>query len=266
MMYQKNARILWNRNILGKYYRIGISCPKGFQTALAGQFVMLRLTDDPMPLLRRPFSIHGMIWDASGFCGIELLYKVVGNGTNTLSKITVDQEINMLGPLGNGFNLEENVDSALIVAGGIGVAPMIFLTKCLLQKGKQCHVHVLYGGQTADDLFCTDIFNDLGVALQLYTEDGSVGKKGWVTDEMHTIIRQIRPDMIYACGPNPMLANISKIAKENEISCRLSLEAHMACGMGACLGCAVASKDTQKRYFHVCKDGPVFDANDIIMQ
>jgi len=256
MIFQKNSTILWNKQVSDNYFQMGLQC-HGLSKAIPGQFVMIQLSDNPYPLLRRPFSIYGLI-DTKDTQGIELLYKVVGKGTSELSTFPVGRSINVLGPLGNGFDLTEPIKSAILISGGIGVAPMVFLGKRLLESDIYCRA--LTGGKTATDLLCTDVFNHMCIEMLSYTDDASAGKQGFVTDGLLGLIDQEKPDIIYACGPYPMLKKVSEIAKKYGIACRISIESHMACGMGACLGCAVLSKDSHKNYFHVCTDGPVFDA------
>jgi len=261
MIYQQEFQVLSNRQITDNYYHLQLKCDKGFEIAMPGQFVMIRLSKNYYPLLRRPFSIHNLFENDNGDRCLELLYKVIGKGTFALSEFQVNQKIDVLGPIGNGFCLKESVNKALLISGGIGVAPMLFLAKCLLNNGTQCHV--INGGRTINDVLCTDIFQSLGVATHIYSDDGSVGTKAFVTDHLELFIKNQHPDIIYACGPNVMLSKVSLVAKQMNVPCQVSLESHMACGMGACLGCAVPSDDSHKSYFHVCVDGPVFWSDQV---
>jgi dihydroorotate dehydrogenase electron transfer subunit len=259
MIHQQKVQILSNRQIHGNYYQLGIRCDQGFEKTIPGQFVMIRLSDNYYPLLRRPFSIHNVFQDEKGVYCVELLYKVIGKGTRALSEYQANQWIDILGPIGNGFRINESIKSALMVSGGIGVAPMLYLAKCLLKNGTGCHL--INGGRTASDVLCTDRFQSMGIAVSVYTDDGSSGTPGFVTDHLSDYLKNRDDDIIYTCGPTPMLSKVSEIAEEMKILCEVSLESHMACGMGACLGCAVASKDPQHpSYFHVCADGPVFSS------
>ena len=256
MVKQQKSQILSIRQIHGDYYQLQLRCKNGFEKAIPGQFVMIRLSDNYYPLLRRPFSIHNLYKHEDGDYCVELLFKVIGKGTLALSQCLSNQWIDILGPIGNGFCYNDSLKNALLVSGGIGVAPMLFLAKCLLDNGTLCHV--INGGRTADDVLCTDIFQALGIDVSICTDDGSAGTKGFVTDKLEMHIKKQMPDIIYTCGPQPMLSKVSEIAEKNSVACQVSLESHMACGMGACLGCAVQSKDLHKTYYHVCVDGPVF--------
>jgi dihydroorotate dehydrogenase electron transfer subunit len=264
MIHQQQLQILSNSQISENYYQLQLKCDKAFETATPGQFVMIRLSDNYFPLLRRPFSIHNLFQNEKGDLCLELLYKVVGKGTIALSEYQKNQWLDVLGPIGNGFRVKDSVHSALLISGGIGVAPMLFLTKCLLENGTLCQV--INGGRTINDILCTDIFQSLGVVTNIYTDDGSVGTKGFVTDHLENFIENQKPDILYACGPQPMLSKVTKISKQMNVACQVSLESHMACGMGACLGCAVPSDNLQKKYFHVCADGPVFWADQVNLE
>jgi len=264
MVYQQKVQIIRNKQVHGAYYQLCLKCEKGFEKTTPGQFVMIRLSDNYYPLLRRPFSIHNLFQNEHGSDCIELLYKVIGKGTLALSEYQPNQWIDILGPIGNGFCLNKSHKKTILVSGGIGVAPMRFLAKCLLNNGSQCYV--MNGGRTANDVLCTDSFQSLGIQVEIYTDDGSAGTKGFVTDDLDMHINQQAPDIVYACGPQPMLSKVSEISKEMNVACQVSLETYMACGMGACLGCAVKSNDLKPSYFHVCADGPVFLSDQIFWE
>jgi dihydroorotate dehydrogenase electron transfer subunit len=261
MIRQKKVQILSNKQIHGNYYQLRLNCEKDFNSAIPGQFVMIHLSDNYFPLLRRPFSIHNVLKKESNDYCLELLYKVIGKGTRILSEYPADQTIDILGPIGNGFCINHSIKTAFLISGGIGVAPMLFLAKGLLENDVKCHV--FNGGRTSDDVLCTDMFQSLGVKVNIYTDDGSAGTKGFVTDDLNAQLTKLTPNIIYACGPQPMLSKVSDIAKETNVACQVSLESHMACGMGACLGCAMPSSNLQKSYYHVCADGPVFFSDQI---
>jgi dihydroorotate dehydrogenase electron transfer subunit len=147
-----------------------------------------------------------------------------------------------------------------LVAGGIGIAPLCFLARHLLQNGVE-NITVFFGGRSAPDVVLTADFKSLPVDLQVTTDDGSFGQKGFITEILQTHVVRKPPEMIYACGPTAMLQAVAKIAGQHKIACQVSLEATMACGMGACLGCAVKNSRVPDKYAHVCIDGPVFDLN-----
>ncbi len=260
-VYQENVEVLWNKKVGPGYYRIGLTCHRGYVRAKPGQFIMLRFPDRMVPLLRRPFSIHRPIVSEGGLSGIEVLYKVIGEGTRRLSKCNKGDIVDILGPLGNGFSFFDHYNRIYIVAGGIGVAPMLYLATTLLERGVDpSGCQVFLGGKSKDDLLCQDDFAEIGVAVHITTDDGSSGDQCFVTDPLQMASESRRPDIIYACGPLEMLSCVIGIAEKNDIPCQVSVETIMACGIGACLGCAVARKDSPEGYMHACMDGPVFDA------
>jgi len=221
---------------------------------------MARLQDQA-PLLRRPFSIHLPIVQDNRIAGIELLYRVVGPCTAMMSQLVKDDRLDLVGPLGQGFAVDKDLSRVYIVAGGIGVAPMVFLARFLMEAGAApaaCSVYI--GGKTEVDLLCMDQFSDMGMDVLTATEDGSMGRMAMVTDLLEEEMEAGRPDIVYACGPAGMLQRVAEIAETRSVRCQVSVESMMACGIGACLGCAVESR-TEPQYLHACKDGPVFDAN-----
>jgi dihydroorotate dehydrogenase electron transfer subunit len=261
-MHQEKTRVLWNKELTPSCYRIGFKCNK-YSSAKPGQFIMLRFADQINPLLRRPFSIHRLISKDGAIEGIEVLYKVVGKCTKKLSMCVEGDIINIVGPLGNAFITSDNYNNVFIVAGGVGVAPMLFLASYLQKNTDISKCTVFLGSRSKHDLLCKDDFLRLGMKVLFATEDGSAGRKGLVTDILETSIKENHPDIIYGCGPTAMLKSLALISEMHSIPCRVSIETIMACGIGACLGCAVESKKTPEKYLHVCLDGPVFDAKAI---
>ena len=263
-MLQQKARVLWNKEVAPSYFRIGLECSYGFARAKAGQFVMVRISEGVDPLLRRPFSIHKPIVRNDRTIGIELLYKVVGKGTDILSGLEPQSRVDILGPLGSAFLMPPGTRKIMLVAGGIGVAPMVFLAMQLMQNGidpEDCSVYL--GGRTSNDLLCIEEFERLNLSVTTTTDDGSAGDQCLVTVPMEFAVSDARPDIIYACGPEAMLECVLGIVRAHSIACQLSIETRMACGMGACLGCAVTAADMPDRYYHACLDGPVFDSESI---
>lgn len=259
MMFQENAEVLWNESVGTDYYKIGLACVSDYSCAKPGQFVMVKIAD--APLLRRPFSIHRRLESNQG---IELLYKVVGSGTKKLSSYRHGDRLDLLGPLGNGFDIPENMKSIFIVGGGVGIAPLFFLAASLKDKGIDLSAfRVFIGCRSDDELLCRSDFLELGMSVQFTTDDGSSGEKGLITAPLERAILQQKPDMMYACGPTPMLRETARIAEKHAIACQISIETMMACGIGACLGCVVHSKEHPDKFLHACKDGPVFDAKAI---
>ena len=261
---QGRGKILANVEVAPDHYRMEIEAPFVPERALPGQFVMVKVTDGLAPVLRRPFGIY-TINEARG--SFEMIYRVVGEGTRLLSEMADGVDIDVLGPLGNGFNLDLAGDQPLIVAGGVGVPPLFSLAQALARKGKK--PVVIIGGRIADDLLSLDAFRQVGIEPLLATEDGSAGYKGYVTAIMEERLDDGKiPSAVYSCGPKPMLRRVGEIAMSRGIPCELSLEAIMACGFGVCLGCVVktCSSDgsSEHDFSRVCCEGPVFDAKEIV--
>ncbi len=280
-MLQVRAKILYNKKIKGNYFYLALRSPEIVKESLPGQFLMvqesikhfsvplrkplkaiaegdfldIRVNDTYGPLLRRPFSVH-TVKDGN----VGLLYEVVGQATQILSRRKPGEELDVIGPLGNGFTFKSKHKTFnILVAGGMGVAPLTFLAEKLIKS----KVVVLMGAKTKSQIICEKKFKDLGCEVKIATDDGSKGFKGYVSEllskELSTANCQL--PTIYACGPKPMLKEVSRVSKKYTLPAQLSLEEHMACGIGACLGCVVNTKDGFKR---VCKEGPVFSADKII--
>ena len=233
--------------------------------AVPGQFVMVQVgLPEGGALLRRPFSICGLMGGHGDPEGIELLIKAVGPGTRRLTGMEPGESVNLLGPLGHGFRIGANDKKIFLAAGGIGVAPIRFLANDLMTKGvrpESCRVFL--GGRSRLDLLCREDFRALGISETVTTDDGSDGDQCLVTDPLETAIVESRPDIVCACGPHGMLACIAGIVERHRVRCQLSIETMMACGMGVCLGCAVESRKQRDAYMHACIHGPVFDVEDL---
>jgi dihydroorotate dehydrogenase electron transfer subunit len=263
-MFQEKTRVLWNREAGPNYYRLGLTCHSGYSGARPGQFVMLGFDDRLAPLLRRPFSIHRRIIEDGQIKGIELLYKVVGVTTENMSMLKLGDSLSLLGPLGRGFVISNDYRRVFFVAGGIGVAPMLFLALSLAENGFDLSGSVVFlGGASKHDLLCREDFLRFGMTVHVTTDDGSAGDQCLVTLPLESRVQQSRPDVIYACGPIGMLRCVVNLAREHDIPCQVSIETLMACGMGACLGCAVKGDEASEGYLHACMDGPVFDIKNL---
>jgi len=261
-MFQQQVKVLFNRQIGPAYYKIGLACSEHFSMAKAGQFIMLRTTRQTRPLLRRPFSIHNLIIANGVTEGLEVLYKVVGQGTALLARQKSGDIVDILGPLGSGFLIPRQAGRIFFVGGGVGIAPLVFLVSQLDRRNidlADCRAFI--GGRNKEDLLCIDDFARLGVPVQTTTDDGSAGDQCLITHPLEAVVEQVKPDIIVACGPMEMLACIVGITEKFDVPCQVSIETLMACGMGACLGCAVEGRDRPDRFLHACLDGPVFDAS-----
>ena len=275
---QGKFTILFNRKVGPEYFKMAILAPRIVREALPGQFVHLRCQNSIEPLLRRPFSFHRL--NGGSF---EILYKAIGRGTNLLAKKRKGDTIDVLGPSGNGFDIQRtneptNQQIAILIAGGIGVAPLLALAERLahsVEPARQIYskpdwhiadrerIIVLIGAKTKRELLCAKDFKKLGAKVYLATDDGSQGYKGLVTGLLQKVLLtayNLQLTTIYACGSKLMLKELTRIAKTFRVLAYGSLEENMACGVGACLGCAIRTKDGYRR---VCKDGPVFNLQEI---
>lgn len=262
-LFQKQVPIVHHVKLGPGYFRMGLAFPELARIAQPGQFVMVKPPDKRIPLLRRPFSIHNRLVERGEVCGFELLYKVVGQGTQALSRMKAGDVLDVLGPLGNGFSSPEGIREAFLVAGGVGVASLYYLG-LELAKNPAVRSTVFLGGCSASDILCQEAFESLGARVRITTEDCSLGEKGLITSLLHQAIEvNGKPDRIYACGPTGMLKAIGDIAAALDIECEISLETAMACGFGVCLGCAVEKAGSPGSYVHACTDGPVFDSRDV---
>lgn len=261
IMIQENVTVLANSPVAAGYYKMTLQCGRPFGTAEPGQFVMLSVGTGTTPLLRRPFSIHRMTSEVSGRVILEILYKVVGEGTGVMVRTPAGATLDILGPLGKGFTIRKNYRRIYLAAGGIGAAPMTFLLERLQQDPERYQCEVFLGGRSRRDLLCCETFERLADKVHYTTDDGSEGAQCFLTSPLEEETQRRPPDAIMACGPMDMLMCVAGIAERMNVACQLSIESAMACGMGACLGCAVPAAGEEDRYHHVCKDGPVFDAH-----
>jgi len=224
--------------------------------ASPGQFVNIRCGDGCLPLLRRPFSISRVEGDM-----LELMFNVVGQGTRMLASRKSGDFVDVLGPLGVPFAVKGDFETALLVGGGLGAAPLPFLTDQLVRGKKR--VHTFLGARTASQL--TEKFL---VDVHVSTDDGSRGFHGTVVDELKQYLSEnkLEKTKIFGCGPTRMLKALAEFADSVGIECELSLEGDMACGMGICQGCPVERSDGKKKYSLVCVEGPTFNSHDIVIR
>ncbi len=231
-----------------------LQCDEPLEEIKAGQFVQVRVDDAQHTYLRRPISIHDVDYQNRT---ITLLVQRVGEGTNKMSDIEIGDTLNIIYPLGNGFTIPENNEgNVILVGGGIGIAPLYYLGKMLKEKGIE--PQFLLGGRSKSDLIMLKEFESVG-KVYITTNDGTLGEQGFVTQ--HSIWKEKKFDMIYTCGPKPMMMAVTKIARENNIDCEVSLENLMACGLGACLCCV---ENTIEGNVCVCKEGPVMNINKLL--
>jgi len=225
-----------------------------------GHFINIRVADSVSPLLRRPFSVFRVNKKLMWF---EILFQIIGKGTQLLANTQIGDEVDLFGPLGNSFLMPKKLDFGVLVAGGLGIAPLFALTQELVKINVP--IVLFWGNRTKDAFAVVSEFEKLGVEVHLATDDGSFAFKGTVIDLLNTKIENFHKSIveIFACGPNPMLKTLKKISQNHNILCQVSLETMMACGFGVCKGCNVISESDSDEYKYVCQHGPVFDSMEI---
>jgi len=267
-IYNIKVKILSRKEVAPNIYLMKLKASEIAQDALPGQFIHIKCSKDNYPLLRRPLSIHRIDKEKEE---IYILFQVAGEGTKLLSQRVIGDDLDIMGPIGNGFNIYPESKKIMIVGGGIGVAPLLALCEESIRKGKE--VRVLIGAQKKELVIGEESFKVLGAKVDVATDDGSYKYKGLVTDLLkETIIEEgWLPDQIFTCGPKPMLRKIVEISLDNYIDCQVSLEERMACGIGACLGCVCKIKTRDKKddkvkygYKKVCIDGPIFKGSEVV--
>lgn len=251
---KEKARIVAQTEIAADIFDMTISFPEGAKDAVPGQFMAL-YCNEGIRLLPRPISICGIDPDAGT---IRMVYRIAGEGTKEFSVMKPGDTLEVMGPLGNGFTKREQ--KAIIVGGGIGIPPMLELAGQL-----NCEKTMVLGYRDNKSLFLKEEFEALG-DVKIATDDGSLGVCGTVIDAIREY--GIEGDVIYACGPMPMLKALAEYAGEHDMEAQISLEERMACGIGACLGCICKSKEkdhhTNVNNKRICKEGPVFDAKEVV--
>lgn len=250
-MYVEKSKVESVQKISDNIFLIKVLSPSIASLAKPGQFCNIKVSENTFPLLRRPFSICDVEGDQLFF-----LFDIHGEGTKLISEKKPGESLELLGPLGNGFDYKEGYDTAVIVAGGLGVAPFPFLMKNLPTNKK---VISLIGGRSKKNVVTYGLRNVL-----IATDDGSEGFHGTVVELLKREIKNISQNKfrIFACGPTPMLKALQNYCVENNYDCQISVECAMACGFGICQGCPIESTK-EKPYLLVCKDGPVFEAKSV---
>ncbi|NLI82218.1 MAG: dihydroorotate dehydrogenase electron transfer subunit [Deltaproteobacteria bacterium] len=267
---QETASVLEHEPVARQTFRLRLHSPGIARSATAGQFAMIQVREGVDPLLRRPLSFHRLF---PGEGCIEFLYRVVGRGTWWLSRVRPGETVDLLGPLGNGFDVQDSAAYPVaLIAGGIGIAPLFQLVSRLLVtplERERPEIHLFYGARTASELLPDHFLQSLGISSHVSTDDGTGGFHGRVTDMFQRAVGKEtgEPRRVFACGPLAMQFHVARWVLARGIESQLSLEALMACGVGACLGCALPAVShhgrSAERYVHVCKDGPIFRAEAI---
>ena len=262
------GEVIENLGVAPGHFRLTLRLSPSFATPHPGQFVMIRDPERGEPLLPRPLSVYGFHREGD-YAILSLLYRVAGRGTSLFSRMKPGASLTVLGPLGRGFTVHRDVRQVILLAGGVGVAPLTFLLHENYPKDPsppKGEITAYVGARTAELLTGLDRLDGF-CDLRIATDDGSAGYHGLVTDLLRCDLHGYCPEetLIYACGPAAMIRSLGLLIRRTVIRCQVSLEERMACGIGACLGCAVAMTDSEGKsgYRRVCHDGPVFDIREI---
>ncbi len=276
------VRVVDNRELGGGYHLLTAESPFGPEAVGPGQFVMLRAPGRLDPLLPRPFAVFDVCSGANGGPPtVDFFYHVIGKLTRLMEGLAAGDELEMLGPLGNGFTLPRVARRAVIVAGGVGLASVLLLARAIERANRRRRADrtieplLIFGARTGEQIVCRDAFESVGCPVLVTTEDGSLGVRGRVTDALGGLLAARRGQddglVLYACGPEGMLLAVSELAEREDVPCQASLEARMACGFGICLGCVVNVRGAKRgqpeanggRYERACIEGPVFNALEV---
>jgi dihydroorotate dehydrogenase electron transfer subunit len=275
--------ILKNKRVAHNYFKLDLDISRAAGFPIPGQFYNIRCSETTDPLLRRPFSMHRLIHEKNTVL-LEILYQATGKGTEWLSKRNKGENLDIIGPFGNGFIIEDDVKNAVLVARGIGIAPLYALGESLLKKNRTINVYILMGARKKERLFYEEECENIGKVFH-YTDDGSKGFQGNAPDLLMELLkRKSLPEkfFLYTCGPGNMLRELAHISEKFRFHGQVALESHMGCGFGSCLSCACPLKPGYvKRYKHwekpalqwsedgslvyslVCKDGPIYDIREV---
>ncbi|MCK5214039.1 MAG: dihydroorotate dehydrogenase electron transfer subunit [Candidatus Omnitrophica bacterium] len=251
---QNSYTIVSNERLTPRFWHLCVDAESIADSVQPGQFIHIKVREGMEPFFRRPFSVYRALNH------IEVLYEVVGKGTEILSQKKKGDALDVLGPLGTPFTIpDENIENVVMVGGGIGVAPFMMLSDLL--KAKEYKMLLLYGGRSKDHVYDMKELAKNGCDIHIATNDGSHGVKGFVSELFSEIPPDSNKTRIYTCGPKPMMAAVQDFARTHNLKGEASCEEVLACGLGACLGCVTK---TEQGYKTVCYDGPVFDLKDIV--
>jgi dihydroorotate dehydrogenase electron transfer subunit len=250
---QAEATVITNDEIMPGVCLIRLDCLPIAPPARPGQFVMVRCGEGVEYQLRRPLSIHQLDENR-----LALLFNVVGRGTQWLSERSAGEKIDLLGPLGNGYEIYPDSKKLLLAAGGIGIAPLVFMANEAIKKAKE--ITLLLGASTAGQLYPSRL-SPAGVRLVTATEDGTAGNKGMITDILPDLIGWA--DQVFACGPVDMYRTMARMPELKGKPVQVSLEVRMGCGLGVCYSCTVKTRNGLKQ---TCKHGPIFDLDEVLWE
>jgi len=248
----ESLKILENKRLNREYFTLELSGSQGIPEMKPGQFAQVKVDGSPETFLRRPISIHDVNYERNS---IKLLVQIAGKGTETLSKLQKDDCIDLIYPLGNSFSLPSEGQKPLLAGGGCGIAPLLFMAGYLKKNG--FNPDILLGFRSMERVIEYEEYSKYGTVF-LTTEDGSLGEKGFITD--HSLLKSANYNIVYCCGPDPMMKSVASFCRAEKIACEVSLENLMGCGIGACLCCVV---DTVRGNLCTCTEGPVFNIKDL---
>lgn len=252
--FQGRYELILNEEAKPEHFAARILAPEVACAARPGQFLHVLVSPEPAPLLRRPISISRVNREAGW---VEMVYRVVGEGTAILSRTKTGVALDVMGPMGTPFR-PADTGSHVLVGGGVGIPPMLFLGEELLSAGGK--IVPILGGRTSEHVLCESGFAAIGLDPRICTDDGSAGRTGLVTDLLEDALVDGAPATVYACGPIPMLRAVARVARKHNRPSQVSFEARMACGVGACLSCVIP---TIAGYQRVCTEGPAFDGETV---
>lgn len=263
---QARATICSQKEVIEGYFLMTLKVSSFFEKSLPGQFVMIRTESGEIPFLSRPLSIYS-VFSQDDETFLELLYKVVGKGTEVFSHLGKGVVLHVLGPLGKGFDIPSSCKRIVLIAGGIGVAPLSFLALYSREQIPKAEVVCYLGAVSSGVTPGLQRLEKICSEVKISTDDGSRGYHGTVTDLFRQDLDRYTGDdvRLYSCGPRPMLRSLQILLKNQKIACQVSLEERMACGIGACLGCVVRTRRSGEGegYARVCTEGPVFDIRHV---
>lgn len=256
---QRKAEVLSKKQLNADIYHLSFHAPRIARAAKPGQFINILCGDNQSYILRRPFSIFSVTGGS-----LAILFKVVGKGTSWLKEAKAGSSLDIIGPLGRGFEIKKSPGPALLISGGIGIAPLRFLAEKLKKRGAR--VSIVLGACSKSHLPFRHELKRYVEKIYLITEDGTIGEKGLVTEFLPELFKKIEPREAYACGPHPMLKKVAELSSQFKVPCQVSLEKVMGCGLGVCLSCVCAVKVASGNweYQRVCVEGPVFKSDEVI--
>ena len=288
-MLQKKTRIVSNVQVTSDCWRLAVEgATEIADISRPGQFINLRISEAMDPLFRRPFSIFRTIPLARGEKGLEIVYKVVGRGTRKMTGLLPGEEVDMIGPCGNGFSLEGGKKSHVLLGGGVGTAALYMLGEQIVRNQEaNTNLHVFLGANTKGSMILIDEFQNLKKDLKISTDDGTFGYRGMVTELFKSSMEKSEipsESAVYACGPEPMYRELRSLLEKYRFSAQVSIERRMACGMGVCLSCICKvrkgevekyrslpkshiqfSEQDDYGYALTCWDGPVFHLEEVVL-